>query len=126
MIVTTDLRSVLAMLSVALGSLAVHPQVQTEAPPPVPGAKPVALERIKVHGAALEGNLEGNAADRDVLAVLPPSYAKEKSRRFEHLRDLPRHPHEQGCRLPSEPRAAVLQSDLVCREGLSIERFDRT
>jgi hypothetical protein len=95
MIVTTDLRSVLAMLSVALGSLAVHPQVQTEAPPPVPGAKPVALERIKVHGAALEGNLEGNAADRDVLAVLPPSYAKEKSRRFEHLRDLHRHPHEQ-------------------------------
>ena len=82
MIVTTDLRSVLAMLGVALGSLAAHAQVQTEAPPPVPGAKPVIVERIKVHGAALEGNLEGNAADRDVLVVLPPSYAKQKSRRY--------------------------------------------
>ena len=47
-----------------------------------PGAKPVTVERIKVHGAALEGNLEGNAADRDVLVFLPPSYAKEKSRRY--------------------------------------------
>ena len=82
MILTTELRSMLAMLGVALGSLAAHAQVQTEAPPPVPGAKPVTVERIKVHGAALEGNLEGNAADRDVLVVLPPSYAKEKSRRY--------------------------------------------
>ena len=56
--------------------------MQTEAPPPVPGAKPVIVERIKVHGAALERNLEGNAADRDVLVVLPPSYAKEKSCRY--------------------------------------------
>ncbi len=46
------------------------------------GAKPVTVERIKVHGAALEGNLEGNAADRDVLVFLPPSYATEKSRRY--------------------------------------------
>jgi hypothetical protein len=72
----------LAMLGVALGSLTGHAQVQTEAPPPVPGAKPATIERIKVHGAALEGNLEGNAADRDVLVVLPPSYAEEKSRRY--------------------------------------------
>ena len=47
-------------------------QVQTEVPPPVAGAKPVTVERIKVHGAALEGNLEGNAVDRDVLVFLPP------------------------------------------------------
>ena len=57
-------------------------QVATEVPPPVAGAKPVAVERIKVRGAALEGNLEGNAVDRDVLVFLPPSYAKEKSRRY--------------------------------------------
>jgi hypothetical protein len=31
--------------------------------------------------AALEGNVEGNAPDRDVLVFLPPSYAKERSRR---------------------------------------------
>src|SRR5215468_7035945 len=45
-------------------------QVQTELPPVVPGARPVTLEHIKVHGAALEGNLEGNAVDRDVLVFL--------------------------------------------------------
>lgn len=57
-------------------------QVQTEVPPPVSGAKPVRVEHIKVHGVALEGNLEGNAVDRDVFVFLPPSYAKEKSRRY--------------------------------------------
>ena len=39
-------------------------QVQTEVPPVVPGAKPVTVEHVKVHGASLEGNLEGDAADR--------------------------------------------------------------
>lgn len=57
-------------------------QVQTEVPPVVPDAKPVQMEKIKIHGTALEGNLEGNAVDRDVLVFLPPSYAKEKSRRY--------------------------------------------
>jgi len=57
-------------------------QVQTEVPAPVPGAKPVAVEHIKVHGTALEGNLERDAVDRDVFVFLPPSYAKQKSRRY--------------------------------------------
>jgi S-formylglutathione hydrolase FrmB len=57
-------------------------QVQTIVPPVVPNAKPVTVEHIKVHGAALEGNLEGDAVDRDVLVFLPPSYAAEKSRRY--------------------------------------------
>ena len=57
-------------------------QVQTDVPTKVAGAKPVAVEHIKVHGKALEGNLEGNAADRDVLVFLPPSYAKERARRY--------------------------------------------
>jgi enterochelin esterase-like enzyme len=73
---------VLALLvTAALGTL-VRAQVQTEVPPSIPGAKPVKVERIKVHGAALEGNLEGDAVDRDVLVFLPPSYAKQKSRRY--------------------------------------------
>jgi S-formylglutathione hydrolase FrmB len=76
------MRRVLAALGFALIPLLSLAQVQTEAPPPVPGAKPVTIERIKVHGAGLEGNLEGNSADRDVLVVLPPSYAKDKSRRY--------------------------------------------
>jgi enterochelin esterase-like enzyme len=57
-------------------------QDQTIVPPVVPGAKPVTVERIKVHGTALEGNLEGDAADRDVIVFLPPSYAVEKHRRY--------------------------------------------
>lgn len=68
-------------VTAALGTL-VRAQVQTEVPPAVPGAKPVKVERIKVHGTALEGNLEGDAVDRDVLVFLPPSYAKQKSRRY--------------------------------------------
>jgi enterochelin esterase-like enzyme len=57
-------------------------QVQTEVPPVVPGAKSVTVEHIKVHGASLEGNLEGDAVDRDVFVFLPPSYASQKSRRY--------------------------------------------
>src|SRR5450631_1193906 len=57
-------------------------QVKTEVPPVVAGAKPVTVERIKIHGAALEGNLEGDAVDRDAIVYLPPSYAKEKKRRY--------------------------------------------
>jgi enterochelin esterase-like enzyme len=57
-------------------------QVPTDVPPPVAGAKPVTVEHIKVHGMALEGNLEGDAVDRDVFVFLPFSYAQEKSRRY--------------------------------------------
>ncbi len=66
-------------LGMAVGGLA---QVRTELPPVVQGAKPVTVEHIKIHGAALEGNLEGDSVDRDALVFLPPSYAKSKSRRY--------------------------------------------
>ncbi len=57
-------------------------QVQTMVPPVVAGAKAVAVEHIKIHGAALEGNLEGDVVDRDAIVFLPPSYAKEKHRHY--------------------------------------------
>lgn len=57
-------------------------QVKTEVPPVILSAKPVAVERIKVHSVALEGNLKNDAVDRDVIVYLPPSYAAEKSRRY--------------------------------------------
>ena len=57
-------------------------QVTTEVPPVVPSAKPAVVEHIKIHGASLEGNLEGDAVDRAVLVFLPPSYASQKSRRY--------------------------------------------
>jgi S-formylglutathione hydrolase len=40
------------------------------------------LERIKVHGKSLEGNLEGDSPDRDVFVYLPPSYQTEPNRRY--------------------------------------------
>ncbi len=57
-------------------------QVQTQVPAVIPGAKPVTVEQIKIHGKSLEGNLEGDAVDRDVFVFLPPSYSKDKHRRY--------------------------------------------
>src|ERR1700743_1716775 len=57
-------------------------QIQTDVPAPVASAKPVSVEHIKIHGTALEGNLEGDAVDRDVFVFLPSSYSQEKSRRY--------------------------------------------
>jgi S-formylglutathione hydrolase FrmB len=48
----------------------------------VPGAPSVTVERIKVHSPAIKGNLEGESADRDVVVVLPPGYAKHPQRRY--------------------------------------------
>ena len=68
----------LAMIVAAPG----HAQVRTEVPPVEANAKPVAVERIKIHGTALEGNLEGDAVDRDAIVYLPPSYQIDRSRRY--------------------------------------------
>lgn len=40
------------------------------------------LERIKVHGASLERNLEGDDPTRDVVVYLPSSYARDRARRY--------------------------------------------
>ena len=40
------------------------------------------VERIKVHGKSLEGNLEGDSPDRDVIVYLPPSYAANSNQRY--------------------------------------------
>src|ERR671916_3287815 len=40
------------------------------------------VERIKVHGKSLEGNLSGDTADRDVSVYLPPSYKTDRNRRY--------------------------------------------
>jgi S-formylglutathione hydrolase len=49
---------------------------------PKPPSRANAVEHIKVHGKALEGNLEGDSPDRDVTVYLPPSYASDRSRRY--------------------------------------------
>jgi len=40
------------------------------------------VERIKVHGKLLEGNLDGDSPDRDVSVYLPASYEKDKTHRY--------------------------------------------
>jgi S-formylglutathione hydrolase FrmB len=40
------------------------------------------VEQHKVHSIAVEGNLEGNSADRAVHVILPPSYDTAKKRRY--------------------------------------------
>ena len=57
-------------------------QVKTTVPDVVSGARPAIVERITIHGKALEGNLEGDAVDRTALVFLPPSYARERNRRY--------------------------------------------
>jgi S-formylglutathione hydrolase FrmB len=64
------------------GGLRLAAQVQTQVPSVVQGAKPVTVEHIKIHGTALEGNLEGDAVDRDVIVFLPPAYQNDKHRRY--------------------------------------------
>jgi enterochelin esterase-like enzyme len=71
-----------ALIAASLTSPPLAAQVQTEVPPVIPNAKPVTVEHIKIHGTALEANLEGDEVDRDVFVFLPPSYSHEKSRRY--------------------------------------------
>ena len=70
------------LLMMAALALQLAAQVKTEVPPVVAGAKPAKVEYIKIHGIALEGNLEGDAVDREVIVFLPPSYAANKSKRY--------------------------------------------
>jgi len=71
-----------AIVLAATASARLMAQVETEVPPVVAGARPVTVEHIKIHGAALEGNLEGDAVDRDAVVFLPPGYGKESRRRY--------------------------------------------
>jgi enterochelin esterase-like enzyme len=71
-----------AMMVAMASVIQANAQVQTNVPEVVQGAKPVAVEHIKIHGTALEGNLEGDAVDRDVIVFLPPSYQKERKRHY--------------------------------------------
>ncbi len=46
------------------------------------------VQHIKVHSAAIAGNLQGNPAERDVLVYLPASYATNPDRRYPVLYHL--------------------------------------
>jgi enterochelin esterase-like enzyme len=57
-------------------------QVVTHVPVAVEGAKPAAVERFSIYAPSLEGNLEGNDVNRNIIVVLPPSYRKDTQRRY--------------------------------------------
>jgi S-formylglutathione hydrolase len=63
---------VLSVIAVA-GADCAHAQAQL---------KHGTVERIKVHGKSLEGNLEGDSPDREVSVYLPASYATDQQRRY--------------------------------------------
>lgn len=73
--------STLIMGALPFGAFA-NAQVATPAPAAIAGAPKVTVERLTLHSSALEGSLEGNAADRPVIIVLPPSYGRDKARRY--------------------------------------------
>ena len=75
-----DRTAALAICAIS-AALAASAPAQTDAPPSAPKHLGT-YERIKVHGKSLEGNLEGDSPDRDVSIYLPPSYAKERNRRY--------------------------------------------
>jgi len=73
----TALLPALATAALAIGSL--HAQV----PAAVPASSPAGtVEQITVHGKSLEGNLNGDTADRAVMVYLPPGYRTDTSRRY--------------------------------------------
>jgi S-formylglutathione hydrolase FrmB len=79
---TTILFWALVLVTAVTPGSRIAAQVQTGVPQIVAGAKPAIVESIKIHGTALEGNLEGDAVDRDVIVFLPPGYSKDKHRRY--------------------------------------------
>ena len=58
-----------AASALAAGSLAAQPPAGS-------------IERVRVPGPSLEGNLTGDDATRDVFVYLPPSYSRETRRRY--------------------------------------------
>jgi len=71
-----------ALLMIAANiAFAQNPTFPPRTYPPAP-ARRGTVERVKVHGKSLEGNLEGDSPDRDVSIYLPPSYKENKKQRY--------------------------------------------
>ena len=66
------------MAAIALAQTPTFPPVSY---PPAP-SKRGTVERIKVHGKSLEGNLESDSPDRDVSVYLPPGYKTHTKQRY--------------------------------------------
>ena len=74
------MKALFATALLALVAVPAAAQNITAPPPPIPDG--ITVEEVKVHGASLEGNLEGNDPNRDVMVVLPPSYRTSPNKRY--------------------------------------------
>lgn len=66
----------------ALAALALPATAQNISAPDAAVPAGITVQAVMVHGATLEGNLEGNAAQREAMVVLPPSYAANPDRHY--------------------------------------------
>jgi enterochelin esterase-like enzyme len=66
----------------ALLALAAPAAAQNITAPDAAVPEAITVENPMVPGPSLEGNLEGNATTREVMVVLPPSYASSPDRRY--------------------------------------------
>lgn len=71
-----------AIVAALLAGLALPAQAQNITAPDAVVPAGITVEAAQVRGASLEGNLEGNSPVREVMVVLPPSYATDPDRRF--------------------------------------------
>ncbi|HWK43029.1 MAG TPA: alpha/beta fold hydrolase [Croceibacterium sp.] len=69
---------VLALMTLTVASA----QAQNITAPPAAVPNGITVEEVKVHSAAVAGNLEGNSAERSAMVVLPPSYASNPNKRY--------------------------------------------
>ena len=72
----------LAMTGEPLRSQVSQPAPGAQGAPAAPVVLKGKLERVKVRGASLQGNLMGESAEPEVSIYLPPGYATDPSRRF--------------------------------------------
>jgi S-formylglutathione hydrolase FrmB len=71
-----------ALVASADAALLAQAQAGGSGGAPIPVALKGKLERVKVHGKSLEGNLMGESASPEVSIYLPQSYATDRSRRY--------------------------------------------
>lgn len=75
-------KSVISGAAALLALVAVPAAAQNITAPAPPIPEGITVEAVKVHSASLEGNLEGNDIDREVMVVLPPSYKTNPNKRY--------------------------------------------
>jgi hypothetical protein len=75
------MKAAIAAFVIAFGGFVV---AQAPSQSPAAPAQPLkgTLDRVKVFGTSLEGNLMGETASPEVSIYLPPSYAKDRNKRY--------------------------------------------